>query len=266
MAVPTKLSDLSATAASNSPAGTDTVGTTMDDYLRAIQSIIARIAAGTDALTLLKIGDTTAPAGKTILNSMMSNDTATGINLIVRKCMATANSGPNISNARARGTSAVPVVVQSDDNIGAYGLFGFDGTNYLLSAQLIGYVNGTVSTGFVPGRIELRTTDSSTGIIATGLVVDPDKIVYLGGSMTAPAFKVVPAASQTRCIEVSGSAAGNPTVGTTGGNIAFSAVIMPLLASTATAPAYVKGGVYFDTTLNKLRVGGATAWETITSS
>lgn len=35
--------------------------------------------------------------------------------------------------------------------------------------------------------------------------------------------------------------------------------------STAGAPAYVKGALYFDTTLNKLRVGGATAWETITS-
>jgi len=36
--------------------------------------------------------------------------------------------------------------------------------------------------------------------------------------------------------------------------------------STAEAPAYTKGGVYFDTTLNKLRVGGATDWETITSA
>ena len=33
----------------------------------------------------------------------------------------------------------------------------------------------------------------------------------------------------------------------------------------ASAPSYVKGGMYFDTTLNKLRIGGATAWETVTS-
>jgi hypothetical protein len=33
----------------------------------------------------------------------------------------------------------------------------------------------------------------------------------------------------------------------------------------SSAPTYVKGAVYFDTTLNKLRVGGATGWETITS-
>ena len=34
----------------------------------------------------------------------------------------------------------------------------------------------------------------------------------------------------------------------------------------ASAPPYVKGALYFDTTLNKLRIGGATAWETVTSS
>jgi 6-phosphogluconolactonase (cycloisomerase 2 family) len=36
--------------------------------------------------------------------------------------------------------------------------------------------------------------------------------------------------------------------------------------TTATAPAYRIGAMYFDTTLNKLRIGGATAWETITSA
>ena len=44
-----------------------------------------------------------------------------------------------------------------------------------------------------------------------------------------------------------------------------SGLIFPQQATTAAAPAYVKGAIYFDTTLNKLRVGGATAWETITS-
>ena len=45
----------------------------------------------------------------------------------------------------------------------------------------------------------------------------------------------------------------------------FGGIIKPQQATTAGAPAYVKGAIYFDTTLNKLRVGGATAWETITS-
>lgn len=42
-------------------------------------------------------------------------------------------------------------------------------------------------------------------------------------------------------------------------------VLLPIQAPTASAPAYVKGGMYFDTTLNKLRIGGASNWETVTS-
>lgn len=49
------------------------------------------------------------------------------------------------------------------------------------------------------------------------------------------------------------------------GTATFAGTIQPQLATTAGAPSYVKGAIYFDTTLNKLRVGGASAWETITS-
>ncbi len=42
--------------------------------------------------------------------------------------------------------------------------------------------------------------------------------------------------------------------------------LFPLQATTAGSPSYVKGAIYFDTTLNKLRIGGASAWETVTSS
>ncbi len=37
-------------------------------------------------------------------------------------------------------------------------------------------------------------------------------------------------------------------------------------ATTANAPAYAKGVIYFDLTTNKLMIGGATAFETVTSS
>jgi hypothetical protein len=63
---------------------------------------------------------------------------------------------------------------------------------------------------------------------------------------------------------------GNVLIGTTtnrsGTNsLVMGGLIFPQQATTAAAPAYVQGAIYFDTTLNKLRVGGATAWETITS-
>lgn len=46
MAVPVSINDISATAASNSPAGSDAIGTTLDDFLRAIQSILKESGAG----------------------------------------------------------------------------------------------------------------------------------------------------------------------------------------------------------------------------
>ncbi len=50
------------------------------------------------------------------------------------------------------------------------------------------------------------------------------------------------------------------------GNAVVAGTITPVQATTAGAPAYVKGAIYFDTTLNKLRVGGASGWETVTSA
>lgn len=41
MAVPTRITDFSTTAASNFPAGTEAVGTSLDDYLRAYQAVVA---------------------------------------------------------------------------------------------------------------------------------------------------------------------------------------------------------------------------------
>lgn len=49
MAVPSTAADLSTTAASNSPAGSEAIGTSLDDYLRAIQAILkAENSKGTD--------------------------------------------------------------------------------------------------------------------------------------------------------------------------------------------------------------------------
>ena len=49
------------------------------------------------------------------------------------------------------------------------------------------------------------------------------------------------------------------------GNLTLTTLLFPQQHATTGAPSYVKGALYFDTTLNKLRVGGATAWETVTS-
>lgn len=60
MPVPTTIADLSATAASNSPAGSDQVGTSLDDYLRAIQAIIKQESVATIDLSTKTITGTLA--------------------------------------------------------------------------------------------------------------------------------------------------------------------------------------------------------------
>jgi hypothetical protein len=71
-------------------------------------------------------------------------------------------------------------------------------------------------------------------------------------------------AEKMRVYSGGGVSIGNTTSPGAGG-LRVSGLMYPQQATTAGAPAYVKGALYFDTTLNKLRVGGATAWETITS-
>ena len=50
------------------------------------------------------------------------------------------------------------------------------------------------------------------------------------------------------------------------GNGKFSGTVSCGQFTTATEPAYVKGAQFFNTTLNKIRIGGATAYETVTST
>ena len=59
---------------------------------------------------------------------------------------------------------------------------------------------------------------------------------------------------------------GNPRAYFNGSIAIFNGTISPVQATTAGAPAYVLGAMYFDTTLNKLRIGGAAGWETVTST
>lgn len=66
MPVPTSITDLSTTAASNSPAGADAVFPNLDDYLRAHAAFIAQLNAA-DATKVAKAGDTMT--GPLILNA-----------------------------------------------------------------------------------------------------------------------------------------------------------------------------------------------------
>lgn len=102
----------------------------------------------------------------------------------------------------------------------------------------------TASSGVQYGTTIVPTVNQTSTAGYTALLVNPTETGVGSGSNLLADFQVG---------------------GTSKVSIKNDGVIFPVQAATASAPTYVKGGVYFDTTLNKLRVGGASGWETITS-
>lgn len=142
----------------------------------------------------------------------------------------------------------------------------------------IGYTNGAITSSTINSSVIGGTTPaagtfttatvtsinrmaivapatSSTLAIANGKTFTTNNTLTLNGTdstaMTFPSTSAVIARTDA--------------AQTFEGTQTFNGLIKPQQATTAGAPAYVKGAIYFDLTLNKLRVGGATAWETITS-
>jgi hypothetical protein len=90
MAVPTTIVDLSTTASSNSPAGSDSIGTSLDDFLRAIQAIIKQqfvagttLASGT-TITPLSDGNYITVSGTTTITTIASTNSWNGRIIVLK--------------------------------------------------------------------------------------------------------------------------------------------------------------------------------------
>lgn len=68
MPIPTVITDFSTTASSNSPAGTDTIGTTLDDYMRAYQAVV-RTEYNKHILAQIPCGRLTLTSGTAVTTS-----------------------------------------------------------------------------------------------------------------------------------------------------------------------------------------------------
>lgn len=66
---------------------------------------------------------------------------------------------------KSRGTLGLPSVVQSGDNIGQVRMEGYDGSAYKTAGWLRVAVDGTVSSGIVPGALLFATTDTTGSVI-----------------------------------------------------------------------------------------------------
>lgn len=69
--------------------------------------------------------------------------------------------GDTIALVRQRGTAISPLAVQNNDEIGALGFAGYDGSTYKFAGGVVGFVDGTVTTNVVPTRMEFKVNDSA---------------------------------------------------------------------------------------------------------
>lgn len=186
-------------------------------------------------------------------NSGVASNTAVGLNTLStitsggsnvavgQYCLFSATIG---AQNVAIGDQAMYKVVDGQNNIG----FGQQAMYQLTSGSNnigIGYWSGFGTTGV--GAVTTGSNNILIGVQTRLNVASDSNSVVLG-------YQAIGLGANT---VVLGNSAHTDT-------FLFGRVRIPQY-TTAGAPAYVKGAVYFDTTLNKLRIGGATAWETVTS-
>jgi hypothetical protein len=151
------------------------------------------------------------------------------------------------------------------NNAGAFGadsgfVYNASGNVGIGASNLSGRLNIN-SNSASSSNLEFDTASTLSAILSYNRNTNAYSELNLRGSI----FTFSPSDVERVRIHNSGGVSIGNTTDSGVGSLNVSGLIYPQQATTAGAPAYVKGAIYFDTTLNKLRVGGATAWETITS-
>jgi len=115
-----------------------------------------------DTNKTLKIGNSIPPsdnsAFKIQVTQVNSNST-----IVATALTNTANEGPGITFARYRGTVSSPVVVDSEDRMGQFTFIGWDGAARQASSAILSFVDGAVSSGVLPSRIDFQTGTTGAG-------------------------------------------------------------------------------------------------------
>jgi hypothetical protein len=140
---------------------------------------------------ILNIGDTTAPAGLTLLSAGFSTNTAAGISLLLRKSN-TGTNPPNASFLKSRNTAASPAAVENADILGSFDFYGFDGTNYIRGATINITVDGAPGTNDMPGRMGFWTTLDGTASPTENMRIDNAHMVYAGYGLHVGALSGTP--------------------------------------------------------------------------
>lgn len=98
----------------------------------------------------------------TILQSSNNTlDDGTGNMLIVGNFTSTLNQTGAYTSFISRASRTALTPIQNNDNLSVLNSEGYDGTTYKSASFIFSRVDGSVSSGIVPGRIEFYTTNSA---------------------------------------------------------------------------------------------------------
>ena len=151
MPVPTSVSDLNSTASSNSPAGTDAIGTTLDDYIRAHASIIRQVS---DAKADLTSAVLVTPNLGTPSAGVLTNCTGTATALNIGGNAATATTATNQSGGTVAATT-----------ISASGLITATGGQIAFPATAVPSANANTLDDYEEGSWIPTGTMSTSGTV-----------------------------------------------------------------------------------------------------
>ena len=97
-------------------------------------------------------------------------------------------SPPRLWFGKSRGSSGSQTVVSDDDQLGEVRARGYDGTNYIESATVAFEVDGSVTTGNMPGRISFYTSPSG-GSLSERLRIDSKgNFIFKNGALIENGF------------------------------------------------------------------------------
>jgi hypothetical protein len=111
-------------------------------------------------------------------------------------------TNPTFNFARSRGTMAAPTAVASGDSLLTMQGFGYDGTTWTNGATWLALVDGTVSSGVVPGRFEFRLNNSAGTQITTNVMHATEFDINVNTLVTQP----VQTSGSPRALQIIGGA------------------------------------------------------------
>lgn len=99
-------------------------------------------------------------------------------NLVTRWTKNSSGEGPELQLRASNGTAGTPTASANTDNLGDIVFFGYDGNSYESAALIRCLVDGTVSDGVVPSKIQFLVED------AAGAKAVPMQVTQTGAAVT----------------------------------------------------------------------------------